>query len=527
MAQLKVPYLNLSGPDGQQVRRNFEEIHKFFSGMTSTTSSSGEVKYLYEGGVELYHPASTPYIDFHQAASPAGDSNADFNVRIINDAANRLRLSTATGVDTNTGGVFYAGNGWIGSHPVHGGNGWTNFGHTARTASGDYQYMANSSGELLMNASGTNKIIRFFIDGATQLLHMNTTRSWFPGKIVAGPSDITDFEPISTNGSASGISFNNRDGGHPRWVIYPNANGLNFWDGANRFLMEDDDGRARFQCGIGWGGAAIIGPWVGSDAYTAFANLSGAQANGSHYGMLMGQATGGDTRSYLSPSGNGTNNCILFRLAYNGSTGASFGNANETMNFNCTFDMAVPALGGGNTMNVQAGGSWQVGYISSSREHKLNIRTLRDTPDPDSGHQNPMFKVRPVRFNWKQDRQDSQKGWMLEGVANGDRMNELHPNGVSGLLAEEVALIVPDAAIWSEEIPSEPWDLVKHGLPPNDPDTGLPLTHTPGSTKRLMGIDNDRLIAYLIDAVQYLEEEVSRLRSKAVGLGPEDRKPIR
>lgn len=43
-------------------------------------------------GMELYHPSGTPFIDFHRAASPAGDSYADYNVRLINEANNDLRL---------------------------------------------------------------------------------------------------------------------------------------------------------------------------------------------------------------------------------------------------------------------------------------------------------------------------------------------------------------------------------------------------------------------------------------------------
>lgn len=47
----------------------------------------------FRDGLELYHPSSTPYVDFHRATSPAGDSNADYDVRLINDANDQLSLA--------------------------------------------------------------------------------------------------------------------------------------------------------------------------------------------------------------------------------------------------------------------------------------------------------------------------------------------------------------------------------------------------------------------------------------------------
>lgn len=43
-------------------------------------------------GVDIYHTGSTPYVDFHRAANPGGDSFADYNMRIINDVANWLAI---------------------------------------------------------------------------------------------------------------------------------------------------------------------------------------------------------------------------------------------------------------------------------------------------------------------------------------------------------------------------------------------------------------------------------------------------
>lgn len=138
--------------------------------------------------------------------------------------------------------------------------------------------------------------------------------------------------------------------------------------------------------------------------------------------------------------------------------------------------IAVPPLLGGNTMNLQAGGSWQIGYVSSSAKHKENVRDL-DTTGPD----NPLWALRAVRFTWNADY-----------VLNAAEGNERHPDGVAGLIAEEVAELMPDAAIYAGPNP--------HGCPRGD---GV-------SEGDAIGLDNDRLIAYLVDAVQYLRTELER-----------------
>ena len=63
---------------------------------------------------------------------------------------------------------------------------------------------------------------------------------------------------------------------------------------------------------------------------------------------------------------------------------------------------------------------------------------------------------------------------------NGEEANSLHPDGVAGLIAEEVAEVSPDAAIFEGQ--------TRDGLP--------------------IGVDNERMIAYLVDAVQYLRQRL-------------------
>jgi hypothetical protein len=77
-------------------------------------------------GLELYNPTSTPYIDFHRAANAAGDSNADYNVRLINNAANQLELDggkfvigTAAGTEVESLEIHNTTGGKISGISIH------------------------------------------------------------------------------------------------------------------------------------------------------------------------------------------------------------------------------------------------------------------------------------------------------------------------------------------------------------------------------------------------------------------------
>lgn len=100
-------------------------------------------------GLEIYHPSSTPFIDFHRAANPAGDSNADFNVRLINSASDTLKMQTAAG---GNWGQFRIGDGAaLGSYGWD--SAWANFGHVASFGASDrYAFMSHSAGEIIVNA---------------------------------------------------------------------------------------------------------------------------------------------------------------------------------------------------------------------------------------------------------------------------------------------------------------------------------------------------------------------------------------
>lgn len=77
-------------------------------------------------GLEIYHWQGTPYVDFHRAANAAGDSNADYNVRLINDVSGWLTLKGKLRADDGVtiGGDWFrvVGNGGI--HWENHGGGW-------------------------------------------------------------------------------------------------------------------------------------------------------------------------------------------------------------------------------------------------------------------------------------------------------------------------------------------------------------------------------------------------------------------
>ncbi len=116
----------------------------------------------------------------------------------------------------------------------------------------------------------------------------------------------------------------------------------------------------------------------------------------------------------------------------------------------------------GSTM-VISGSSGQFSQISSRASIKKDIRDLDDKAD-----NNPIWRLRPRQFKW-----DEKK------VANGAEYNRLHPDGTVGLVTEEIHAVIP------------------HATHPG-PD-GLPTMW-----------DERVMIAYLVDAVQFLKKELEK-----------------
>lgn len=127
---------------------------------------------------------------------------------------------------------------------------------------------------------------------------------------------------------------------------------------------------------------------------------------------------------------------------------------------NCHFPMGLPILGG--IGMIYATGSGQIGTVASGAHFKENVRDLGGDAD------NPVFALRPRRFSWKAD-----------SLANAAEYNERVPGGFAGLIAQEVNEVAPDAI--HVDAGGEP-----------------------------CALDERVLIAYLVDAVQYLRRELRK-----------------
>lgn len=83
---------------------------------------------LFNTGLELYQNAGTPYVDFHHAADPAGDSGADYNMRLINSATGYLECQ---------GGVFKCNGGFDTNSTLINGTAGRNFFKDSELSSGN------------------------------------------------------------------------------------------------------------------------------------------------------------------------------------------------------------------------------------------------------------------------------------------------------------------------------------------------------------------------------------------------------
>jgi hypothetical protein len=115
----------------------------------AATASAALPQTVYEG-LEIYHP-TLPMIDFHRAANPAGDSNADYNVRLVNNAVDTLSMHTAA---AGRWGIFRVGttpNACIGAYGWD--SNWAHFGCWEDFAtSAGYAFLSHRDGDTIVNA---------------------------------------------------------------------------------------------------------------------------------------------------------------------------------------------------------------------------------------------------------------------------------------------------------------------------------------------------------------------------------------
>lgn len=321
--------------------------------------------------------------------------------------------------------------------------------------------------------------------------------------IAPDGSHITDPESITlagnSAGSLSGISMRSRSNINIRWVMYPDSDQLKFWrDGSERaWILEDGSIVSAI-----WdtNSKTMIGRWSSNGAYGGlFLDQRKLQNNQSY--LHMGSASDDNTFITCNSGGSSGAGCIFFRLGNNGETVMTVGSANNDLRgVQRNICLGIPQNLAGTPVNWATGSS-QIGVNISSEKVKKDIRTLKDTPELDAGENSPIFKLRPVRFLWKQ--QTNLDG---DGVVNADDINAIHPNGVAGLIAEEVREVCSDAV---HVIPArDEWHWQEGDPLPESDEDGNPVIYRQALPEKVLNVDYDRMLAYLIDAVQHVKEEL-------------------
>lgn len=135
----------------ENFRRIVDAIGALKTSDLTTPSVGGHV---FTNGLELYQSASTPYIDFHRAVDAAGDSNADYNIRLINISNGLLQILSyaVTGVRSTIQGDTWQLSQFTGD------NSYAHFGHKdwMDSASNRYAFMHKSNGTVtIVNTNGT------------------------------------------------------------------------------------------------------------------------------------------------------------------------------------------------------------------------------------------------------------------------------------------------------------------------------------------------------------------------------------
>lgn len=417
------------------------EKHRYLHNNTPDFSpaSSGAVIYT---GVELYQSGSTPYIDFHNAANPVGDSNADFSARIILAGASRMDMQTAAD------GLVYSFSNAYAGHKF-----WR-------------WIRMQTAGEGLYHESyGTG----FYFDSFPHTYNDTHFR--------AGNSRIGNWV---SDGSYGGFGHQNFGPSHGSYFGFMQGASGQIYIGAqtninlringnDRFNYQDDRLYLNYQNNNNICRLIIDAPSNNSWGHI----LRLATQSGGQDGPKISFWAAAVSKTYsVGVLSGGTPKFGVFENGGDGNIGSTEGGFLYSIWGN---EIRFPAAGlaslTGNTAII-ATGSWQLGYLASSSRYKDNIVTATH------GGENPIFKLRPVRFTWREDK-----------VFEACEVNERCPEGVMGLIAEEAAAIAPDLAIWGNDDPG-----------------------VDGDERWITGIHQDRMIGYLVDAIQHLKEEIETLK---------------
>lgn len=295
-------------------------------------------------GLELYHPAGTPYIDFHRSANAAGDSNADFNVRLINNAANILHVDgTAANVKLESNvwrlGVYESD--WSYAHFGH--RDWMN------TANSRWQFLARNNGWVGVNASNGQQI---------DLSNDGNLKVW----VRSDGIHSNDWMRCDTSGV--GIYFAPGDGG---WKMH---NGDSWIYAHNdKDIYTGNHMRA---------GDAYMRTWGGGGGHSIF-SCWGAS----------------NTKGFLTR--NDGNEWVMMETQFfiRGNDGGDY------FNFYRFGDVRlnVPTVPPGDP-DLRIAGSHQLLRNASNRALKKNITSIKP-------NENPVWDIPTVRYHWKDDKREN------------------------------------------------------------------------------------------------------------------------
>lgn len=178
--------------------------------------------------------------------------------------------------------------------------------------------------------------------------------------------------------------------------------------------------------------------------YAGFKNASASpyQILCRNTGLILIRGDGTDPRVLIGTGGSWWLDIQPTRVRINGRVEMyDAGDRITAQNAGGWTDIRMPWLpeltGGQNLWQVTA--SWQIGRQPSHFSSKTN---LQPSPWSDDAHpnENPLWRFRVHRFHWDEER-----------VGNAREQNERVPEGFTGLVAEEIAAVAPDAVTLGPE----------------------------------------------------------------------------
>lgn len=378
---------------------------------------------------------TTPWIELRNTAGDASidftrtPGSADYDVRLTNDAAGVLSALLPSGVAIMQGSAWRCGT-------YNPDNSWAHFGHKNRmnASSTSYAFMhSGSNGDTIVSSEALTYLRS---NGASNRLVLTGngievyTGTWLRDQFLYMRSPGDTNHRMSYDGSVNGTLIASYD----RSGFYRYAGG--------GYIAE-----------IGISGAyskfseAAIGTWAGGHATVGrYGNASFAGGN------PMGYMMRSDGYIWIGYAGTCTwrsDGADIMQLSNSGGW--------------CDFRPNLYNNLAGST--VQRAGSNQLGYVASRTDVKTGIKRMK------LGRNNPLFKVIPRRFHWDEYE-----------VVGGKDHNDHAPDGIAGVLIEDLAPLAPDACHPS----------VLDGKPAH--------------------LDERVLIGYTIEALQTLASEIDELR---------------